>query len=498
MSTFELSKDFEFVGDWMRATIAGDRPIPGTMKWQDRRAHLDLHGSFTPLRGDIYGDEVNEYAVIHGSSLDSELVTVLDAWGAGGSFNMGPAGVRQPEKIRSSLVLVGAHVMQTTTYSEMRVRIPGLERWLASGGVTLRRAHQTNDKPMAALLQIDDLLEEVFEIPLIGAKIGFKMDRACSSLTESEIRITTSGAIRFVPNEPKDLGWFFVQVESICTMLAFIAGTPMGPDLIKVKIDGRDADVGVLAALRQDRLWMHDGPHEFFLRRAEMGADLGEALRAWYSVYDSILTPSRLAFSIFTSDNLWMHVEFLSLMQALEGFHRAICGGQYVSDDAFKPIKQALLDAIPDDVGGDHRSSIESRVRYANEVSLAKRMNELAGRLAPGVRRRILALNGKVPRSWIETRNYYTHWDESARKNVLEGIDMHRASVRLRLMLRALYLDLIGISPQCIEAALDGASKESQYLIQINNAEIRKSNPDARVLPLASIHIEDAVKPDNS
>ena len=498
MSKFELPKDFEFVGEWTRATIAGDKPIPGTMKWLNRRAHLSLHDSFTPLRGDIYGDEVNEYAVIHGSSLDSKLITMLGASSVGGSFSFGPAGIRQPEKIRSSLVLVGAHATQATTYSEMRVRIPGLERWLARGVLNWVRAHQTNGKPMTSILQLDDLPEEVFEVPAISAKIGFRMERLFSEMNAIEIRATTSGVIRFEPDEPKELDWYFEQIGSICTLLCFIAGTPMGPDLIKVRIDGQDVDVDVLVALRQDRLCLYDDAHKFLILRTQMEADLGDVLRAWCSAYESFATPSQLAFSIFASDDLWLHVEFLSLMQALEGFHRATGTGLYVSAEDFEPTKQALLDAISDEVGKDHRKSIMSRIQYANEVSLGKRLNELAERLAPDVRRKILGQSGKVPRSWVDTRNYYTHWDESARENVLEGIDMHRAGARLRLMLRALYLDLIGMPAAAVARALDGASKESQYLIQINNADIRKSDPDARVTPMMSIRLEDAAEPGES
>lgn len=497
MSKFELPKEFEFVGDWTRATVEGDKPIPGTMKWLNRRAHLALHDSFTPLRGDIFGDEVNEYDVIHGSSLDSKLITMLSASSVGGSFSFGPAGIRQPEKIRSGLVLVGAHVTQATTYSEMRVRIPGLERWLGRGVLNLVRAHQTNGKPMTSVLQLDDLPEEVFEVPAIGARIGFRMERLFSEMNAIEIRATTSGVIRFEPDEPKELDWYFEQVGRICTLLCFIAGTPMGPDLVKVKIDGQDIPLDVLVALRQDRLCLYDDPDKFFLPRNQMDSDFGDVLRAWCSAYESFATPSQLAFSIFASDDLWLHVEFLSLMQALEGFHRAIGTGTglYVSDDDFEPIRQALLDAIPAEVGTDHRKSIVSRIRYANEVSLGKRLNELADRLAPDVRRKILGRSGKVPRSWVDTRNYFTHWDESARDNVLEGIDMHRAGARLRLMLRALYLDLVGIPATAVATALNGASKESQYLIQINNAEIRKSDPDARVTPIMSIRLEDAAEP---
>lgn len=119
--------------------------------------------------------------------------------------------------------------------------------------------------------------------------------------------------------------------------------------------------------------------------------------------------PSQLALSVLSSDNLWLHVEFLSLMQALEGFHRATMPGLYTSEAEYEPVKQALNYAIPKVIGPDHKEALKSRIRYGNEVSLRKRVDALVGRLDLPVRKHILGGDGSVPRSWVVTRNYYTH-----------------------------------------------------------------------------------------
>ena len=43
-----------------------------------------------------------------------------------------------------------------------------------------------------------------------------------------------------------------------------------------------------------------------------------------------------------------LHIEFLSLMQALEGFHRALYEGLYMDEQGYASVKKALGDAIPD------------------------------------------------------------------------------------------------------------------------------------------------------
>ena len=185
--------------------------------------------------------------------------------------------------------------------------------------------------------------------------------------------------------------------------------------------------------------------------------------------------PSQLALSVLSSENLWLHVEFLSLMQALEGFHRATMTGLYTSKAAYEDIRQKLSNAIPENVESDHRDSLRARIKYGNEISLRKRLDALLTRIQLPLRQHILGGDGGLPGRWVDTRNYSTHWDESSRSAVLEGIDMHRAIVRMRHLLRALYLDLVSIPQAGIESS--GQRREqSQYLIQLNNMEHRRQS----------------------
>jgi hypothetical protein len=125
--------------------------------------------------------------------------------------------------------------------------------------------------------------------------------------------------------------------------------------------------------------------------------------------------------------------------------------------------------AIPASVGANHRDALKSRVKYGNELSLRKRLNDLAGRLDAHLRERIFGAAGTVPQKWVATRNYYTHWDEASRDDALDSVGMYYATVRLRHFLRVLYLDFVGIPQTAVANALDGANTESQHLLQLNH-----------------------------
>lgn len=114
------------------------------------------------------------------------------------------------------------------------------------------------------------------------------------------------------------------------------------------------------------------------------------------------------------------------------------------------------------------------------KISLRKRLDALVKRLPIELRQHVLGNDGSVPKNWVDTRNYYTHWDETSRDTVLDGIGMHRAGVRMRHLLRALYLDLVGIPHSAIIKSLGNACGESQYLIHLNGSAHRKKNPGSQ------------------
>jgi hypothetical protein len=293
------------------------------------------------------------------------------------------------------------------------------------------------------------------------------------------------------------LSWFFEQFGKVTTLLSLIAGCPMAPDHASAVVAQSGAKVEVLVGLREAKYCECKTAGDFFLTRDTLEADLHLMVNRWFETYESVAMASQLAQSVLNSEGLWLHVEFLSLMQALEGFHRALLPGIYMSQKSYEAVKQSLSNAIPKEVAADHRDALKSRIRYGNEISLRKRLDALAQRLSAPLRQRILGASGRFPSNWVETRNYYTHWDETLRDKVLDGPAMHRAGVRLRLLLRALYLDFAGVPQAAIEKALDGTHRESQYLLQLNNAAWREHHPDDKSGAMLHIDVKDAASPDD-
>ena len=495
MASYAIPEPAEFAGEWwLPADGEHAHKVAGSLVWGEERAALSLHDAFTPTRGTIYGNEERRYAAVHGTTTKSELVTILQASSGGGGFAIGQAGLREAERLVSSWVVVGAHVTEETRYSELRLRVPGLEVWVSRGGVTMSLIHKTPEKPATVLYAVEGMSEEITPVPSAALALAWGIDREFSGNLVSDIGVTTSAALRITAEEPQTLEWFIMQFGKAMTLTSFIAGAPMGADYLTAKLpDGRSVDV--LVALRASKRCTHKDQGKFFMCRSGMQADLGDVFARWYDRYETIASPSQLALSVFSSEGLWLHVEFLSLMQALEGFHRATMDGRYMDDAEYKAVAGTLAQSIPTHVGPDHREALKARLKWGNEVSLRKRLDALVERLDLSLRQRLLGRNGTFPRSWIHTRNYYTHWDDEAREDAMDGREMYVACARMRLLLRALYLNLVGIPQESIAKALDGACKESQYHVQLNTAEYRKANPGSKAGRMMTVHVGEAEPP---
>ncbi|WP_186018944.1 HEPN domain-containing protein [Burkholderia gladioli] len=486
MTTYALSDSFSLSGEWYLPADAG-QAIAGELQYSQKGIELRLHNTFRPLTGTISaGDSVPEYPVVHGITTSGESITILKAIRSAHSLGIGAAGLRQAETLISSWLLIGRHVDVGTTYPEVRFRIPGLQVWLSRAMVQQKFGENAERGESFHSFQLLPLQDETVRVDSLGAAIAFAPSYTTSADPFS-IAVKSEAWVVIRPDTPQTLEWYLEQQGRLEPLLAFLAGTPMSPDRIEARLGVQPGAVAVQVSLRDVHYCTFKGFHEFFMPRGTMDLDLSILVNNWFELNQRVRTPSQLALSVLGSEGLWLHVEFLSLIQALEGFHRGLYPGTYMSDEAYERVKRSIGGAIPNDIGADHRASLASRIRYGNQISLAKRLNQLVECLPESVREVVLGIDGKIPRSWIDTRNYHTHWDEELRANVIEGQEMYNANVRMRSLLRVLYLHHVGVPEAALRRALTNTSNVSQQLVHVNATDARRRNPSVATAPIVTI-----------
>jgi hypothetical protein len=472
MSAHPFNESFDVLGEWYLPENPS-RKLSGQLIYTPERIELHLNEAFKPLRGNIYaGGNEQSYPVIHGTTIKGEAVTLLDVLQIGISLNLGSGGLQQPEHLISSWLIIGAYVPPDFDYPQISFRVPGLQIWLSR-----KIIEHTFSDDFSHSYRIAPQNVDTTPLPSIDATLEWGISWNSNVDAFTSISVNVSAWVTIKPSTPKNIQWYFEQQTKIAAMLAFLGGAPMSPDSIEASIDESHHKASVLVTMRDASYCDYTNPHEFYMTRNMMGVDLTEVVTHWFDIYPKVHMPSQLALSILASEKLWLHVEFLSLMQALEGLHRGLFDGNYMDENGYESVKKTLSDSIPTELASDHKDALRSRIRYGNQISLRKRLDFLSELLSDPIRRIILGGNGKVPRSWIDTRNYYTHWDEELRTNVLGSQEMYNTTVRMFHLLRALYLQLMKIPQEAILQSLSNMSKMSQHLAQINVIEHRRTNP---------------------
>lgn len=478
MADRPLNEPFEISGRWYLPE-APHHVIAGSLRYTPAHTELHLDDTFRPIRGTIKaGDDPQTYPLVYGVTKNGEATTLLNAQRTGYSVNFQSGGLRQSERLITTVLLIGAHVPADFAFPKISFRVPGLQIWQSRKAIdeTFERDKTNNSSTLS--YRIHRAPKEITRLSAIGANLDWHIGLHWNADSFSSVAVTVSAWVTIRPDTPQSLTWYLEQFIKLATMLAFVAGVPMSPDCIDASIDDSPHQVYVMVALPDVSYCTHTNRHDFFLDRETMGVELEQVVARWFEVYDRVHMPSRLALSIFASQKMWLHVEFLSLMQALEGFHRGLFDGNYMDEIDYEAVKNVLEDAIPAELGADHKDALRSRIRYGNEISLRKRLDFLANLIPAPIRATIFGAARKVPQQWIDTRNYYTHWDEGLRANVIDGQEMYYANIRMRHFLRVLYLNLIGIPEEALIKSINNSSAISQHLAQINAVERRRNDPN--------------------
>ncbi|MBT9599384.1 MAG: hypothetical protein IV094_25665 [Vitreoscilla sp.] len=475
MTNLPLSSTFEYSADWYLPEHPDVR-VSGRLTYTSERAEIQLNDAFTPMRGDLLSAPIPDYPVIHGISTKGEALTVLRAQRLGINFNFGPAGLRQPERLISSWLIVGAHVSAEQKYYRVNFFIPGLEIWLSSANIGQSIEQDSNSERITHTFVVRQTDSEITAAPAIDATLEWRTGTTLRTVLSKSVSIDVLGSVSISPATPKPIDWFFEQQGKLSTMMAFLAGRPMPIDAISAHISETTQPISLLVAMRQADKYEFKSINDFLVPRSKLGDSFPSVVANWFREVESVLVPSQLALGILSTKDLWLHIEFLSLIQALEGFHRGRYGGNYMDDSDYESVKATLGSAIPATISNDHRDALRSRIRYGNQISLSKRLNELCGCLGDDLAQVVFATSGKIPRRWIDTRNYHTHWDEELRQDTIDGQEMYNANARMEHFLRLLYLLLMGVTKETLLECYENSNGASLQLIQLNI--IARQRPD--------------------
>lgn len=180
-----------------------------------------------------------------------------------------------------------------------------------------------------------------------------------------------------------------------------------------------------------------------------------------WAVYDEY-------FKFYHQRYIYRKPQFLSFTRALEAYHRNRYDDVYLTPEEYEPIKQALIDAIPDDVERSHQDKLKAMMEYGYEFSLRKRLkmicDEILGEYKEIVKKLLGDSNSFVDKV-TATRNYLTHNPKERSENVIPDDKLLYYILKMQSLLRICFLVEMEFPPDEIKRLMNNNS-DYEFLIE--------------------------------
>lgn len=448
---------FESTGVWWLPDKP-DKKISGTLKFDPvDGASLGLIGSFKEA---LNLGNMQELDVILGVTANSKLVTLYGCVESNTHF--GVPGFTS-SSFYVGMVFVGYHFGkgEDIVFDSLSVSYSYLEDWTRITG--FRPGLKFDKKNGLDKYELTYSYPDKVEIKLDGFDLSFDYSfrEGGDRLKKVEVFHDT-----FLKVQPKSALHFDVYYRDILyhlqNFLSLAIGKPVYPLGIKGKNSncktvlsgGKEVFNDILVYYRLRKLpdlskTLH--PRDMFFCYGDIASDFEGCLSNWFSKADVLAPVYDLYFATLYGSEMYLQHEFLSLVQAVESYHRRVFGGQYVDESAYKSVYDALVQAIPEKTDSGFKASMRQRMKYLHEFSLRKRLGEIVEKCGDV----FVPVIPSIPvfvESVVDTRNFLTHYDKSLESKAKKGNGLYKITKQLKFLLEICLLIELGVSEANIKA----------------------------------------------
>lgn len=194
--------------------------------------------------------------------------------------------------------------------------------------------------------------------------------------------------------------------------------------------------------------------------------ELALYIQQWLNLNEKVKHICDIYFGIKYAEFMYEEQRFLSVMQALESYHRIKFSNEQVSQEKHKNRLQEIHSKVPD----CYLDWLKEKLSFSNEPSLKNRIEELV-KCYEGVIQPLIKNSDKFIARVKNTRNYFTHYDVSLKEKYAQGDELFRLTQILSFLLRACLLSELGCSS---ERCVDLLCKNSEY--KYTAKEIQKAS----------------------
>jgi len=422
---------FEYEGIWWLPDKP-EKQVSGTLRFTPNEgAILDLIGSFKDTK------EINkmlELEIILGISSNGKNITLHKCFET-------KSNVSVPRLLTSSFyaneVFVGAHFQKSEDikFRELSICYSYLDEWVNISGFNIQYPDKREvvikykqPEPIQASIGEDCKMFIDFQVTIV----------------QKEASIKQRTYIRIEPSVEKSLEEYWNIMRDIQNFLSLGVTEPVYPLTI----------TGITEA--------NNSPVEIYYHSPEISKvpktlcmlftfkDISDRfeilLKNWFEKADTLGPVYDLYFGTLYNPRMYLQHQFLSLIQAIEAYHRRKFEGKYLSNDDYEPIYEKFKKFINElAIEPSFKEALKSKLKYGNEHSLRKRLKDLFEKYKEVVDDFIEDKDIFVNRV-VDTRNYLTHYDKNLMEKAVDGEQLYYVTQQLKIVIVICLLSELGFN----------------------------------------------------
>jgi hypothetical protein len=243
-------------------------------------------------------------------------------------------------------------------------------------------------------------------------------------------------------SESKVIEWYEDVIGCLGNFLTLVIGKPVYPLAIEAFLP-KNYKIDIYFALNNILLDKEIHFSQMMISYNNLTSYLDKFLNNWFKYSDTLDPVYELFFGTYYAQ-LYVHFYFLSLIQAIEAFHRRIYEdkGKYLFDVDYELLRISLTNSVPlkfpdgRNYPAGLRDALKNKIKYGNEYSLRTRLkqmsNDIWGPLDPLLYENKNKFNNYV----VCTRNYLTHYENDPDCRVFRGKEL----ININLVLQSIFL----------------------------------------------------------
>jgi len=438
---------FEYKGRWWLPDKP-EKQVSGTLRFTPNEgAILELIGSFKDTK-DILKPEI-----ILGISSNGKKITLHKCFETKCFETKTKSNVSFPGLLTSSFyaneIFVGAHFQKSEDikFRELSIRYSYLDEWVNISGFNIQ--YPDEKEIVIKYKEPEPIQTSIGEDCKIFIEI--QVTRPTHSIVQKEASIKQRTYIRIEHSVEKSLEEYWNIMRHIQNFLSLGVTEPVCPLTVKGITESiKDMPYNLPVEVE---IYRHSPevsktpktlyPYDMLFTFKDISDRFEILLKNWFEKADTLGPVYDLYFG--TLYNPWMYLQhqFLSLIQAIEAYHRRKFEGKYLSNDDYEPIYEKFINELA--IEPSFKEALKSKLKYGNEYSLRKRLKDLFEKYKEVVDDFIENKDIFINRV-VDTRNYLTHYDKNLREKAVDGEQLYYVIQQLKIVIVICLLSELGFN----------------------------------------------------